>query len=203
MTGTSDNSMSRARLAGLIERDDQWAALETLLTDSLSGSGRVALLTGPVASGKTELLHAFGEACGVNFVKATCSAFERDLPFGVVGQIFHPLDAPAEVGELLDAAARSADGPSARQLHALCIALMDLTAETPLVIGCQMGGRSAKACEILSNAGYTDVANVLGGWGGAPQMGHQGWTQAGLPVETSASADRQYESLQKKSPGRR
>jgi rhodanese-related sulfurtransferase len=75
--------------------------------------------------------------------------------------------------------------------------------ETPLVIGCQMGGRSAKACEILSNAGYMDVANVLGGWGGAPQMGHQGWTQAGLPVETSASADRQYESLQKKSPGRR
>lgn len=135
MTGTFGNSISRARLSGLIERDDQWAALETLLTDSRSGSGRVALLTGPVASGKTELLHAFGEACGVNFVKATCSAFERDLPFGVVGQILHPLDAPAEVGELLDAAARSADGPSARQLHALCIALLDLTAETPLVIG--------------------------------------------------------------------
>jgi hypothetical protein len=135
MTGTSDNSMTRAKLAGLIERDDQWAALRTLLTDSLSGSGRVALLTGPVASGKTELLHAFGEACGATFVKATCSAFERDLPFGVVGQIFHPLDAPAEVGELLDAAARSVEGPSARQLHALCIALMDLTAEAPLVIG--------------------------------------------------------------------
>jgi DNA-binding CsgD family transcriptional regulator len=135
MTGTSDNSMTKARLAGLIERDDQWATLQTLLTDSLSGSGRVALLTGPVASGKTELLHAFGEGCGVNFVKATCSAFERDLPFGVVGQIFHPLDAPPEVGELLDTAARSAEGPSARQLHSLCIALMDLTAETPLVIG--------------------------------------------------------------------
>lgn len=135
MTGTSDNSMTKARLAGLIERDDQWATLETLLADSLSGSGRVALLTGPVASGKTELLHAFGEASGAGFVKATCSAFERDLPFGVASQIFHPLDAPDEVGELLDAAARSADGPTARQLHALCLALLDLTAETPLVIG--------------------------------------------------------------------
>ncbi|MFJ8959232.1 AAA family ATPase [Lentzea sp. NPDC102401] len=135
MTGTSDNGMTKARLAGLIERDDQWATLETLLTDSLSGSGRVALLTGPVASGKTELLHAFGEASGAGFVKATCSAFERDLPFGVASQIFHPLDAPDEVGELLDAAARSADGPTARQLHALCLALLDLTAETPLVIG--------------------------------------------------------------------
>ncbi len=135
MTGTYDNSVTKARLAGLIERDGQWAGLETLLSDSLSGSGRVALLTGPVASGKTELLQAFGEASGVNFVKATCSAFERDLPFGVVGQIFHPLDAPAEVGELLDDAARSPDGPTARQLHALCIALLDLTAETPLAIG--------------------------------------------------------------------
>ena len=135
MTGTSDNNMTKARLAGLIERDDQWSTLDTLLTDSLSGSGRVALLTGPVASGKTELLHAFGEASGVCFVKATCSAFERDLPFGVASQIFHPLDAPDEVGELLDAAARSAEGPSARQLHALCLALLDLTTETPLVIG--------------------------------------------------------------------
>ncbi|ANZ42368.1 hypothetical protein BBK82_47090 [Lentzea guizhouensis] len=135
MTGTSESSTTKARLAGLIERDDQWATLETLLADSLSGSGRVALLTGPVASGKTELLHAFGEACGVSFVKATCSAFERDLPFGVVSQVFHPLDVPEEVRDLLDAAARSADGPSARQLHALCLALLDLTAETPLVIG--------------------------------------------------------------------
>ena len=69
--------------------------------------------------------------------------------------------------------------------------------ETALVIGCQMGGRSAKACEILSTAGYTDVANVLGGWGGAAQMGHQGWVQAGLPTETSADADRRYDALQK------
>ncbi|MFD4676670.1 AAA family ATPase [Lentzea sp. NPDC058450] len=135
MTGTSDGGTTKARLAGLLERDDQWAALETLLADSLSGSGRVALLTGPVASGKTELLHAFGESCGVLFVKATCSEFERDLPLGVVGQLFHPLDVPESVGSLLDVAARSAEGPTAHQLHALCLALLDLVADTPLVIG--------------------------------------------------------------------
>ena len=70
--------------------------------------------------------------------------------------------------------------------------------ETPLVVGCKMGGRSAQACEILSSAGYRDVTNVLGGFGGAPQQGHIGWMQAGLPVETSADPSRQYEALRKK-----
>jgi len=76
-------------------------------------------------------------------------------------------------------------------------------AETTLVIGCQMGGRSAKACEILANAGFLDVANVLGGWGGAPQFGHAGWVQAGLPVEQNAEPEREYETLRKKSIGSR
>lgn len=69
--------------------------------------------------------------------------------------------------------------------------------DAKLVIGCQMGVRSQQACEVLSNAGFRDVANVLGGYGGAPQMGHAGWVQAGLPVETSADAAREYEALQK------
>jgi rhodanese-related sulfurtransferase len=76
-------------------------------------------------------------------------------------------------------------------------------ADTPIVIGCQMGGRSAKAAEILSTAGYQDVTNVLGGYGGAPQFGHAGWVQAGLPVETRADADREYDALQKKAGGSR
>ena|SRR5215471_831842 len=71
-------------------------------------------------------------------------------------------------------------------------------AETVLVIGCQMGGRSQRAAEILASAGYQDVANVLGGYGGAPQMGHTGWVQAGLPVERQADGTRQYDALLKK-----
>ena len=69
---------------------------------------------------------------------------------------------------------------------------------TEMVIGCQMGGRSQKACEMLSSAGFENVTNVLGGWGGAPQMGHAGWVQAGLPVETAADQAREYVALQKK-----
>lgn len=75
--------------------------------------------------------------------------------------------------------------------------------DTSMVIGCKMGGRSAQACEILSNAGYHDVTNVLGGFGGAPQFGHIGWVQAGLPVETTADTARAYDALHKKSAGSR
>ena len=75
--------------------------------------------------------------------------------------------------------------------------------DTQLLIGCQMGGRSQQACELLANAGFQDVANVLGGYGGAPQMGHTGWVTAGLPIETSADAAREYPALQKKAAGGR
>jgi rhodanese-related sulfurtransferase len=76
--------------------------------------------------------------------------------------------------------------------------------ETSMVVGCKMGGRSQQACELLSSAGFHDVTNVLGGWGGAPQLGHAGWVQAGLPVETNADASRQYDTLhKKKAPGDR
>lgn len=75
--------------------------------------------------------------------------------------------------------------------------------DAPIVIGCQMGGRSAKAAEILATAGYRDVTNVLGGYGGAPQFGHVGWVQAGLPVATSAGDDRDYAALRAKASGGR
>lgn len=85
----------------------------------------------------------------------------------------------------------------------LAVVRANFPPETPMVVGCKMGGRSAQACEILASAGYHDVANVLGGFGGAPQLGHAGWAQAGLPVEASAAAEREYGALQKKTSGSR
>ncbi len=75
--------------------------------------------------------------------------------------------------------------------------------DTPMVIGCKMGGRSQQACEILATVGYQDVANVLGGFSGAPQMGQPGWTQEGLPVDTTADPSHQYSALEKKAAGDR
>jgi rhodanese-related sulfurtransferase len=73
--------------------------------------------------------------------------------------------------------------------------------DATLMIGCQVGGRSQQAAEILASAGYHDVANVLGGFGGAPHLGHIGWVHAGLPVEQKADAAREYDALHKNATG--
>ena len=70
-----------------------------------------------------------------------------------------------------------------------------------LLLGCQMGGRSGRAAEALVAAGYSHVANVMGGYGGArDQMGNvveKGWLELGLPVEYGAPEGRSYESVKK------
>jgi rhodanese-related sulfurtransferase len=72
--------------------------------------------------------------------------------------------------------------------------------ETKLLIGCQAGARSAQAAEILTEAGFTNVSNVLGGFGGARdsmtgQVRAEGWLSAGLPVEQGATAGHTYDDL--------
>jgi rhodanese-related sulfurtransferase len=70
----------------------------------------------------------------------------------------------------------------------------ELPRTTKLVVGCQAGGRSQRACELLAQAGWTDVTNVHGGFGGArDRLGRvvvPGWRDAGLPVETGAPRPR-------------
>lgn len=65
---------------------------------------------------------------------------------------------------------------------------------TPLLVGCQAGGRSQRGAEMLVAAGYTDVTNVRGGFGGArDETGRTvipGWREAGLPVETGSGGTR-------------
>lgn len=46
----------------------------------------------------------------------------------------------------------------------------------PLLLGCKSGGRSARACMALEQAGYQQLANVAGGM--------QGWSSLGLPSST-------------------
>ena len=72
--------------------------------------------------------------------------------------------------------------------------------DTKLLIGCQMGGRSAQAGQVLVASGYQDVANVLGGFGGmrdraTGQVVHEGWADAGLPVEQATPPGNGYDAL--------
>lgn len=70
----------------------------------------------------------------------------------------------------------------------------ELPRTTKLIVGCQAGGRSQRACELLAEAGWEDVTNVRGGFGGArDQTGRvvvPGWREAGLPVETGPTPRR-------------
>ena len=61
-----------------------------------------------------------------------------------------------------------------------------LPKETPIHIICRVGGRSAAACQALSAAGYTNLANIAGGFEGQPDAhGHrsacEGWRFHQLP----------------------
>ena len=65
---------------------------------------------------------------------------------------------------------------------------------TKLLVGCQSGPRSERACGLLAEAGYTDLTNVQGGFGGAHDASGRivvpGWRDAGLPVETGPATPR-------------
>lgn len=72
--------------------------------------------------------------------------------------------------------------------------------DSRLLIGCQVGGRSWQAAQLLASAGYQDVSNVVGGYAGArdPVTGAlvtPGWTHAGLPVATEETPGQSYETL--------
>ncbi|HXZ88721.1 MAG TPA: rhodanese-like domain-containing protein [Candidatus Binataceae bacterium] len=70
-----------------------------------------------------------------------------------------------------------------------------------LVVGCLSGGRSQRACEMLEQAGYADLTNVRGGFGGSRDASGQvlvtGWRDAGLPVSQDLG-DASYQSQRKK-----
>lgn len=57
-----------------------------------------------------------------------------------------------------------------------------------IIVGCQAGGRSQLAANLLEQDGFQDVSNMQGGFGGARDpMGRvvtPGWAQLGFPVET-------------------
>ena len=77
------------------------------------------------------------------------------------------------------------------------VAATVLPKDKTLLVGCKMGGRSQKACEILERLGYSKLHNVYGGFGGAPDQ--QGWKDLGLPISTDNGEGVSYESLAAKS----
>jgi rhodanese-related sulfurtransferase len=94
-------------------------------------------------------------------------------------------------------------GPGQMELNGefVDVVAKTLPREKKLVVGCLAGGRSQRACELLEAAGYADLTNVRGGFGGARDASGQvvvaGWRDAGLPVSTEVG-DHGYQALRRK-----
>ncbi|MGB5811232.1 MAG: rhodanese-like domain-containing protein [Polyangiales bacterium] len=78
-------------------------------------------------------------------------------------------------------------------------------ADTKLVLGCKAGGRSLRAAQALSQAGYSDLVDQRAGFSGARdgfgQLQEAGWQAAGLDVATEAEPGRSYGELTGKNDG--
>jgi type II secretory pathway predicted ATPase ExeA len=81
-------------------RDQEIVALGALLRDCARGQGTVAVIRGPVASGKTTLLRALAEqaaAADAVFLDASASRAECGLPLGIVNQLVRGRSCPAAI----------------------------------------------------------------------------------------------------------
>ena len=74
----------------------------------------------------------------------------------------------------------------------LSVMLANFPLAEKLVVGCQAGGRSARAVAMLAQAGYENLVDQRAGWGGARDsfggVQEAGWSAAGLPAEAGPSA---------------
>ena len=74
--------------------------------------------------------------------------------------------------------------------------------EKKIILGCQAGSRSTSAANMLQQAGFQDVSNLLGGFGGmldsTGKIGAPGWASSGLPVSNDNQEGVSYDSLSAK-----
>lgn len=82
----------------LLERRGELAEADRALRAGITGTGSLAVVTGPSGGGKSALLRAIGEAAGdlgVRVLRADGTKAEQDYPYGVVQQLLQPLIAGA------------------------------------------------------------------------------------------------------------
>ena len=90
----------------LVERNRELAELTDCYDKILTGAGNCTLISGATASGKTTLVQAYANIAirsGATVLSAMASCMERDLPFGVISQLFQRRNLPPSI---VDRAAR-------------------------------------------------------------------------------------------------
>lgn len=79
--------------SGLLEREQELAALETLIDAGVAGDAGVGLIEGAAGIGKSRLLteaRRRAAGAGVRILSARGGELEREFAFGVVRQLFEP-----------------------------------------------------------------------------------------------------------------
>ena len=132
-----------------LERPRESGLLADALAESLRGEGRAVLVSGPVASGKTELLRGLADRAtmqGAVLIGAAGSALEQDFPFAVARQLAQALPLEPAVArrieQLLDEVSfpegagqsRSGGAATARVHYELCSQIVRLAEHAPIVI---------------------------------------------------------------------
>jgi rhodanese-related sulfurtransferase len=109
---------------------------------------------------------------------------------------------PAGALNIPVAAPDPATGQMAVNPDFLAVVQAHFPKDARLIVGCQSGMRSQRAAEMLAQAGYANVINMQGGFGGQrDQTGRTvvpGWSESGLPVSTDCPAESSYAGLRGK-----
>ncbi|WP_369172985.1 AAA family ATPase [Streptomyces sp. R28] len=116
----------------LIERERELEMLDGLFAETATGRGRIVLVSGAVASGKTELFRSFVDRNadgGSLFLSATATVADREVPFGVLRQLLDCTPLSTErIAEILTA---QSELETVRRATA---ALIELSGTTPLAV---------------------------------------------------------------------
>jgi DNA-binding CsgD family transcriptional regulator len=169
-----------------LERSDELAAIGSAIEAASANEGGVVLIEGPPGIGKTRLLREGAALASESFdvLWARADELERELPFGVVRQLFEPRLAATRGKRrtaLLDGAARLAEPvlepraqpePAGAQavLHGLYWLTANLSAETPLAL-------------VVDDLHWADIPSLE--W-----LGYLARRLEGLPVLVLAAARR-------------
>jgi DNA-binding CsgD family transcriptional regulator len=151
--GAKEPARSLLGAFALLEREDELAAIDALISELPSG-GRLLLIEGPFGIGKTSLIaeaKSRAQEAGFQVLGARGSELERAFSYGVVRQLFEPHLArlgPEGRAELLGGAAalsaplfepaqlgaQSVADASLALLHGLYWLTVNLTARRPLLL---------------------------------------------------------------------
>ncbi|WP_155123672.1 MULTISPECIES: AAA family ATPase [unclassified Actinoplanes] len=110
--------------------------LQDLLTESSASRGRLAVVSGGQASGKTRLLNEFAETAeegGALLLRASASRGESALRFGIVEQLFCTTRLPIGVADRI-AGLLTAGGEDTTAFRAIFAVMLDLARGGPLVV---------------------------------------------------------------------